>query len=111
MLQFLLGIAIGVAATAVFFLYRRIDLTRGLTSALHRMIDTVQSQQDFISKNINERIVYTNADVPYNSPIKSEEETKEEDDEFEAPEEVDADSLREMMEKEPEESITEEGEK
>ena len=110
MLQFLLGIAIGVAATATFFLYRRIDLTRGLTSAIHRLIDTVQSQQKFISDNINERIVYTNAEVPYSSPLKSEEETEEEDD-FEVPDEVDADTLREMVEGSDEENKTEEGTK
>lgn len=109
MLQFLLGIAIGVAATSAFFLYRRIDLTRGLTSAIHRLIDTVQSQQKFISENINERIVYTNAEVPYSSPIKDEEKEEDEDD-FEMPEEVDADTLREMVEGE-EETKTEEGTK
>lgn len=111
MLQFLLGIAIGVAATATFFLYRRIDLTRGLTSAIHRLIDTVQSQQDFISKNINERIVYTNSEVPYSSPLKDEEKEEEEDDEFQVPDEVDADTLREMVEGSDEENKTEEGTK
>lgn len=111
MLQFLLGIAIGVAATSAFFLYKRIDLTRGLTSAVHRLIETIQSQQDFISKNINERIVYTNAETPYSSPLKDDEKSEEEDDDFEMPEEVDADALREMVEGGEEENKPEEGTK
>jgi len=79
-----------------------------------QLIEVIKQQQEFISKNINERVVYVDPQSGYTNverydyPNAEEEEEKTE--EFEIPEDVTPEKLREIMEGQ-EEDNSEEGEK
>lgn len=77
------------------------------------LIDIVKQQQEFIAKNINERVVYVDPQSGYTNATRfddpnAKDETDEED--YQEPEDVTPERLREMMEGK-EEPKNEEGEK
>lgn len=78
-----------------------------------QLIDIIKQQQEFISKNITERVVYVDPQSGYTNADRFEDpNSKKEDDEdeFEMPEEMTPERLQEMMEGSQEDN-SEEGKK
>lgn len=64
-----------------------------------KMLEIIQQQQDFIAKNINERVVYVDQQSGYTNVDRFDEKSTEEDiDPFEDLEDMTAEDLRDHME-------------
>lgn len=78
-----------------------------------RMLEIITQQQDFIAKNINERIVYVDPESGYTNVTRfdeKEEKSEKEEDEFIIQEDMSPEDLQAQMEGN-QESNSEEGEK
>jgi len=79
-----------------------------------QLIDIIKQQQSFISKNITERVVYVDPQTGYTNVERFDdpntEKEKDEDDDFQMPEEMTPEKLQEIMEGQ-EEDNSEEGKK
>lgn len=79
-----------------------------------QLIDVIKQQQEFIAKNINERVVYVEKGTGYTNIERFDDpnsDNKKDDDEFVEPEDMTPEDLREYMEGEQEETKKEEGDK
>jgi len=73
-----------------------------------KLLEIIQQQQEFISKNINERVVYVDPQSGYTNVIRFEDqkekkEEEKEEDEFEEPQDMSPGELRIQMEGKKEE--------
>lgn len=71
-----------------------------------KMLEIIQQQHDFISKNINERVVYVDKDSGYTNAYRfdeKEEKQDDEDEEFEEPHDITPEELEEHFNKMQEE--------
>lgn len=75
-----------------------------------RMLEIITQQQDFIAKNINERIVYVDPESGYTNVTRfdeKEEKSEKEEDEFVVPEDMSPEDLQRQMEGGQESNSTE----
>jgi len=72
-----------------------------------QLIEVIKLQQDFIAKNINERLVYVDPQTGYTNAARyddpNEKKEEEEDDDFEEPQDLSPEDLRIQMEGKKEE--------
>lgn len=72
-----------------------------------QLIEVIKLQQDFIAKNINERLVYVDPQTGYTNAARydypNEKKDEEEDDDFEEPQDLSPEDLRIQMEGKKEE--------
>jgi len=72
-------------------------LTRDRSVEL-KLIELVNRQQDFIDKNIHERVIYADPQTGYTNDHKYEKEEQDDDEVFEVPEDMTPEQLAEYME-------------